>query len=86
MKKWLRTNLSPGNSISATGTIVFPEATHREKYFLFPENWRTVDYVIIDRERLHWIKEEREKLSREIEIISRTRNMIYKNGRVLIYQ
>jgi len=87
LKRWAKTNLSENDSVSVVGSIVFPEITHLAGYSLFPEKWVSSDYVIIDKQRLHWIPEQIVNSNLIIDRIEKSRDWsrIILDDRIIIF-
>ena len=73
VRQAIKTNIPPAASVAATGSIVFPELTHRLSYRMLPNSGaEDADYFIVDLERLHWDKKKGEEVLGLVENLKRS--------------
>ena len=79
-------NIPQNVSITASGSIVFPDITHRNGYCLLENSCFDSEYILIDTKRLHWLPDKKEELTKSIESILKQQgiDLVASNGRIFL--
>jgi len=80
--------ISEEDSVSSQGSVTTGYLAHRIEYYLFPDKIGEVDYVVLDRKRVHFVGDaiDEERYNKEFERLLSTYKLVFSYDEIYIFK
>jgi len=80
--------ISEEDSVSSQGSVTTGYLAHRIEYYLFPDKIGEVDYVVLDRKRVHFVGDaiDEERYNKEFERLLSTYKLVFFYDEIYIFK
>ena len=88
LDKAIRGLISQKDSVSSQGSVNTGYLAHRREYYLFPHKIGEVDYVVLDRKRVHFVGDaiDEERYNKEFERLLSTYKLVFFYDEIYIFK